>query len=173
MFPAVANLTAHIKSKHEKTTWPCEHCPLVLSSQSSRIRHRQRKHGYEKRERAAALYVKDKKEPSSEALVASHITSRLDKLKQISSRIEHFIEELTDLAVKPLAPGMDTLVAEPARRANMDAQFQFDWSSEVTTSTPECPALGTSPNSTLKRSYNACTLDYPRVPPRTIYTSYE
>ncbi|KAF9049450.1 hypothetical protein BDZ89DRAFT_651095 [Hymenopellis radicata] len=183
-----ANLTAHIQAKHKKTTWPCEHCPLVLSSQSSRIRHRQRKHGYEKRERASASSTSKvtknrssstsssystvstrsmSSSSSSEASVAGHVTSQLDKLKKISSRIEHFMEEFSDIAVKPLGLAMGTLVGEPDEGVDMGTQFQFDWASWVTTSVPELSSSLDIPNFNFDEELQRV---YARLPPRHTYS---
>ncbi|KAF9018225.1 hypothetical protein BDZ89DRAFT_353071 [Hymenopellis radicata] len=152
-FRQPVNLKTHVEAKHTLRKWRCAHCPEVLSSQSSHIRHCQRKHsehGYAKQRRGAKRRASTSSSSSgsegsssspsfirfvSSPAVAPVSTYPIEaqqemKFNDIVMDTTHFVDTMNTVEVGPLAVAVETSLLLYTTSVD-DSMYMdtFDWSS--------------------------------------------
>ncbi|KAF8990493.1 hypothetical protein BDZ89DRAFT_1054867, partial [Hymenopellis radicata] len=146
------NLKTHVEAKHTLRKWRCAHCPEVLSSQSSHIRHCQRKHsehGYAKQRRGAKRRASTSSSSGSEVqphlhhpYSSCHLRPRRSclyvpieaqqemKFNDIVMNTTHFVDAMNTVEVGPLAVAVETSLLLYTTSVD-DSMYMdtFDWSS--------------------------------------------
>ncbi len=121
-------VTHHGCYRHTLRKWRCAHCPEVLSSQSSHIRHCQRKHsehGYAKQRRGAKRRTSTSSSTSSIHSPAPTFPAGPQqemKFDDVLMDTTYFVDAMTALDVQPLAVAVETSLL--LHTTNSDT---FDW----------------------------------------------